>query len=221
MVAILVMATFIILLAVDYLIRRSTSKRETGPQKALRGPDRFLIPRGYFFGPKHSWIEVLWNGRARVGIDDFIQKIIGSVEKVVVIPVNSIVRKGEPLVSLTQGGRTVSVTAPISGKVQEVNERAVNCPEILNVDPYVQGWLALIEPEDLSKDIKGFTIADEAAHWLRKETVRFRDFIKAHTSQVALAGTTMLDGGIPVSASLRDADAEVWRAFEQEFLSDS
>ena len=216
MVALFVIGTFLFFLLLDYFVQRAARKREATVEQPL--PERFLIPRGYFFAPKHSWLEVLGSGHARVGIDDFVQKIVGAVDNVEIAPLNSVVKQGAPIMTIRQGTRTLACSAPVSGKIVQVNEALIQSPAILRTDPYVAGWIAVIEPQDLSGDIKGFTIADEAAQWLRNEVSRFREFINARNPQVALAGATMLDGGAPVVGTLQNAPDLDWKAFETEFL---
>ena len=220
MVALLVIATFLIFLTVDFFVQRHATKRqiEQRPQPAT---ERFLIPRGYFFAPRHSWVELLGNGTSRIGVDDFIQKIIGAVDSISVAPVNTLVKKGEAILTITQGRRKLSFAAPVSGKVLQINERLISSPGILNTDPYVEGWVAVMEPMNLGTEIKGLALAEEAAKWLKGEISRFREFIKIRSPQTALAGATMLDGGIPVAGALRGAADDAWEAFEEEFLKQS
>lgn len=218
MVALFVIGKFLFFLLLDYFIQRAAKKREVKAEEPARSPERFLIPRGYFFTQKHSWLEVLGNGNARVGIDDFVQKVVGKVDNIAIAPLNSVVKKGQPIMTFRHGDRTLSCATPVSGKVVHVNEALLQSPDIVQTDPYVAGWIAVVEPENLSKEIREFTIADEAAQWLRREVTRFREFISARNPQIALAGATMLDGGVPVAGALQNATESDWKAFEEEFL---
>lgn len=218
MVALFVIGTFLFFLVLDYFIQRAVRKREATVKQPLCTPERFLLPRGYFFTPKHSWLEVLASGYARVGIDDFVQKVVGAIDNIMIAPLNSVVKKGEPIMTFQQGNRILSCTAPVSGKIVQVNDALVQSPAILQADPYVAGWVAIVEPQDLGDEIKGFAIADEAAQWLRKEVSRFREFISTRNPEAALAGATMLDGGMPVTGALQEAGDADWKAFEEQFL---
>lgn len=217
MVALFVIATFFVFLLVDYLVQRK-AQPAAAKVPVRKGHERFVIPRGYFFSPKHAWLEILNTGNARVGIDDFVQKIVGSIESVRLVPERVAVKRGEPILTLKQNGRELSIPSPISGKVLAVNQVLARSPELLTQDPYLAGWIATIQPENLSAEVKLMSVAEEAAAWLRQEVARFRDFINARTPQLA-AGATMLDGGVPVLGALQGADSAVWKEFEQEFLS--
>ena len=217
MVALFVIATFLVFLFIDYLIQKKTQPAEV-QEPARRSFERFVIPRGYFFSQKHAWLEILGSGNARVGIDDFVQKIIGSIDSVRLVPEKIAVKRGDPILTITQNGRELSLGAPISGKVLAVNDALLKSPELLTQDPYLSGWIATIQPENISSELKSMSVAEEAAIWLRKEVTRFRDFITVRTPQLA-TGVTMLDGGLPVVGALKGADVSVWKEFEQEFLS--
>jgi len=219
MVALFVIATFLTFLAIDFLVHRKTQTVEAR-QRASPQPERFLIPRGYFFSPKHVWLELLGSGTVRVGIDDFIQKVIGAIDEIRLVPASSVVKRGDPILTLKQNGRELSITSPLSGKVLVSNDLLEKSPELLKQDPYLAGWVATILPENLSAEVKQLNVAEDAATWLRKEVARFRDFINVRSPRLA-AGVTMLDGGIPILGVLQGAEATVWKEFEREFLTET
>jgi glycine cleavage system H protein len=216
MVALFIIATFLFFLGIDYLIQRKRKPIEA-VGRASPPAERFVIPRGYFFSPKHAWVELLGTGYAHVGIDDFIQKVVGAIDGIRAVPENTVVRRGDPILTIVQNGRELTIPSPISGRVLEVNNLLMQSPELLRKDPYVAGWVARIEPESLGTELKTLNLAEEAANWLRQEVARFRDFITVRTPQLA-TGVTMLDGGVPMVGVLQGAEENVWKDFEQEFL---
>jgi glycine cleavage system H protein len=217
MVALFVIATFLIFLAIDFFVQRGAKPLVARGQLGKQ-VERFVIPRGYFFSPRHVWLEILGSGNARIGIDDFIQKVIGSIESVRLVPAQVGVKRGDPIMTIRQNGRELSIKSPISGKIVDVNTVLLESPELLTQDPYLAGWVATIQPENLSADVKTMSVAAEAATWLRNEVARFRDFVNLHTPQLA-TGVTMLDGGVPILGVLQGAEPAVWKEFEREFLS--
>jgi glycine cleavage system H protein len=216
MVAILVVATILLFLGVE-LLRKRTIR-----QKTVAAPSEHIaIPKGYFISKAHTWVEVMFSGEARIGIDDFVQKIIGTVETIDAVPAGTEVKRGETIMTLHHGTKSLTVPVPISGKVTQVNQQALASPQFVNTDPYIGGWIALIAPTNISAEIKLLSIAEDAANWFKKEISRFRDFIKAQapTGTLAPAGVTMLDGGMPLSGALEHCPEKTWQAFQQEFLS--
>lgn len=225
MVALFVLASILLFVLVDLLVQRAQRRKEALAPKPVRIPvaDRFLIPRGFFLSRGHSWIELLSSGNARMGIDDFVQKLVGKIDGVRVAPVQSQISKGDPLFTISREGRTLSIPSPLSGKIMEVNAELLRQPAALNTDPYVSGWGVIIEPSSLANELRLFSIAESAASWLRKEVTRFRNFIKDSASRMAAgplpAGVTLLDGGTPVAGVLRMTDEKTWNEFQHEFLS--
>lgn len=223
MVALFVLASILVFVLIDLFVQRAQRRREALAPVKLPVADRFLIPRGYFLSRGHSWIELMFSGNARVGIDDFVQKLVGPVDAVQAAPLHSEIAKGEPLLTITRDGRKLSVPSPLSGTIVEVNSELLKQPAVLNADPYVSGWGVVIEPSRLASELRLFTIAEGAATWLKGEVTRFRNFIKESAARMAgepmPAGVTLLDGGTPVAGVLQMTDQKTWNSFQHEFLS--
>lgn len=223
MVAIFVIATIVLFVLVDVVLQRRARAARGFVPAASPVPvhDRFVIPRGYFLSPNHSWAELLFDGNARIGIDDFIQKLVGRVDGIEVTPVSSSVKKGETLFTIRQGERTLAVPSPLSGRIVQVNPTLKSSSTTIHEDPYVSGWVAVVEPNNLGSELKFMKIAEEAAQWLKKEIARFRNFImeSSRQSELAPAGATLLDGGLPLAGVLEKADPRTWQQFQKEFLA--
>ena len=226
MVAIFVVATILLFIGIE-LLRERSAKRKIAAEADRSGvlaADRFVIPRGYFIGTGHAWAELLFNGNARVGVDDFLRKLVGKLDSISSPPPGTIVKRGDPLFTLHQGVRVLRVPAPLSGKVVTLNQSGADNGQEMREDPYVKGWLAILEPTNLSSELATLKVADDAASWLKREISRFRNFIKEHTTAMATgdlapAGVTLLDGGMPPMGVLQQSDANTWAAFEKEFLA--
>jgi glycine cleavage system H lipoate-binding protein len=219
MVAIFVILTILLCVGIE-LLRDRAAQRKASPSAARAPADRFLIPKGYFISKAHTWVEVLFSGQARVGIDDFAQKVIGTIETIEVAPLGAEIKKGETLLTIRHGSRSLSIPAPITGKILTVNESLLASPETVRRDPYISGWIVVMAPKNISAELPLLSIAEDAAQWLRKEISRFRDFIKAqsHLGIPAPAGATLLDGGTPLSGVLEQFNENTWSAFQREFL---
>ncbi len=226
MVALFVVATIIVFFVIDYFVQRA-EKRKAALSPAAQVPPKpkFVIPKGYFFGKGHTWVELLPDGTTRIGLDDFVQKILGSVDRVRVAPLDGKIARGEKIFSVEQGTKVMSFRAPISGRVVAVNDELVHFPDMVKKEPYKAGWVVAIEPSDLAVEIKQLSIGSEAAQWLKEEIKRFRNFITAQMSLLAgsgspaLAGTTLMDGGLPVNDVMERSPQEVWEMFENDFLA--
>ena len=101
----------------------------------------------------HEWVKV--EGKlARIGITDHAQHELTEIVFVELPGADKEVSKGE-VVANVESVKTVSeVFAPVSGVVVESNGKLVDSPELLNKDPYNQGWIAVLEmknPAELSE----------------------------------------------------------------------
>ncbi|HUI29429.1 MAG TPA: hypothetical protein VLX91_04360 [Candidatus Acidoferrales bacterium] len=231
MVAIFVVATIIVFLIIDYFVQRA-EKHKVVQTSSATVKARFIIPKGYFFGRGHTWIEILSNSLARIGLDDFSQKIIGRIDEVAFIPTGKEVMKGDRLFAVQQGSNALWFRAPISGKVVSFNDELTHSPDVVRKKPYSDGWVAIIEPANLEKETKLLSMGEEAAQWLKEEIKRFRNFITAQgttnassglpalaATAAARTGATLLDGGIPVEGVMEHSSKETWQKFENDFLT--
>ncbi len=111
----------------------------------------------------HEWLRP--EGKSsRIGITDFAQDQLGDVVFVELPDVGRQVKKGEAF-GVVESVKSVSdVFAPISGKVLAVNQDLVDKPELVNQDPYGQGWIVELEIAD-DAEVQGLLDAQAyAAH---------------------------------------------------------
>jgi len=95
----------------------------------------------------HEWVKIEGN-RVRIGITDFAQSQLGDVVFVEVPEVDSNIAAGAGF-SVVESVKAVSdIYAPVGGVIVEVNEALADTPEIMNEDPYGEGWLVVIEIAD-------------------------------------------------------------------------
>lgn len=98
----------------------------------------------------HEWIKVE-NNVGTIGITDYAQSELGDVVFVDIDSGLTEITKGSSFGTI-EAVKTVSdIYAPCSGKVLEVNKEIVNSPEILNNDPYGNGWLVKVQINNLSE----------------------------------------------------------------------
>jgi len=108
------------------------------------------IPEGLMFSADHEWIKVDGN-IAVIGISDYAQSELGDI---VFIDIDSDLNEisvNEAFGSI-EAVKTVSdLYAPVTGNVIEINDRLEDEPEIVNSDPFGEGWLIKIDLADISQ----------------------------------------------------------------------
>ena len=100
----------------------------------------------------HEWVKVEGN-LARVGITDHAQAELTEIVFVELPSVGKEVAKATVLGNVESVKTVSEVFSPVSGAVKEKNDKLVDSPELLNKDPYGQGWIAAVEmsnPDDLA-----------------------------------------------------------------------
>jgi len=219
MVALFVIATILVCLAIDYMVQRSARTREAFQPAVMLSAENFFIPRGYFFSKAHTWLELLFSGKVYIGVDDFISKVIGKVDSVEIVPADGKIKKGEPLFRIKLGERTLTFYSPVSGKISAINPKILEDPGAFLTDPYLNGWIVEVEPEDIASEVKSLLIGSEASQWLRNEIRRFREFISREAPKFSpMPEATLADGGLVVKGVLQNVDKETWEKFEKEFI---
>jgi glycine cleavage system H protein len=96
---------------------------------------------------EHSWVRVEGK-RATIGISDFAQEQLGDIVYVDLPEVDTEVDADSELSEIESTKATSPVVSPITGTVVEINEDLADSPEIINEDPYGNGWLVVVEMSD-------------------------------------------------------------------------
>ena len=111
----------------------------------MAGSERGAIPEDLLYSEDHEWVREA-DGLVRIGITDFAQDALGDVVFVTTPEVGASVVAGEPMGELVSTKSVADVVAPVSGSVEAINERLDGEPELVNADPYGEGWIALVRP---------------------------------------------------------------------------
>lgn len=117
------------------------------------------VRKGYYYTEDGVWVSVE-KGRIRVGVSDYVQRTGGDAAFVELVKPGSAVRRRGEIGTLETVKTTVSLLSPVSGTVEEVNGMLSEKPELVNSDPYGEGWLAIISPRDLDDDLKTLKSAE-------------------------------------------------------------
>jgi len=116
------------------------------------------IPAGLHYTSEHEWARVD-DGEVVVGITDFAQDSLGDVVYVALPAVGSKVAAGAGCGEIESTKSVSDVYAPVSGEITAVNEAIADAPEMVNSDPYGEGWLFRVGMSDVS-EVAGLLDAD-------------------------------------------------------------
>jgi len=105
---------------------------------------------------RHYNNEGVWalaeGNRVRIGLSDFLQQRSGDVAFAEVKPEGTVLAFGDEVAVIETIKADISLPSPVAGKVAEVNPAMDITPEVINQDPYGEGWLAVMEAEDWESD---------------------------------------------------------------------
>lgn len=121
-----------------------------------------MYPESLKYTKEHEWAAI--DGRrVRVGITFYAQRELGDVVYVELPRVGTAVHKDGRMAVVESVKAVSDVYAPVSGTVVEVNEALQDSPELVNKDPYGQGWMCVIEASDPSEFARLLSAADYRA----------------------------------------------------------
>ncbi len=107
-----------------------------------------MYPEDLKYTAEHEWVKADGEAPVRVGITDFAQDALGDIVYVQLPEVGSKVRAGDACGELESTKSVSDLFAPVNGTVTGVNEALADQPDLVNSDPYGEGWLLDIDVED-------------------------------------------------------------------------
>ena len=108
------------------------------------------FPTNIKYTGEHEWIR-LEGETAYAGITDYAQEQVGDIVFVAIATVGETLEKGEVFGTIEVVKTVSDLFLPIGGEVLEVNPALEEHPELVNEDPYGEGWLIKLKPTDVSE----------------------------------------------------------------------
>jgi glycine cleavage system H protein len=108
--------------------------------------DRYPDDRLYY--REHEWVKPLGDGTALIGISWYAQDSLGDIVYVSVPDAGEEITVNEEVGEIESVKAVSSIYSPVSGTVVEVNSAVIASPEIINRDPYEEGWIFKVELTD-------------------------------------------------------------------------
>lgn len=107
-----------------------------------------MIPDHLRYTAEHEWVERVDDTRVRIGITDYAQDALGDVVFVSLPEPGASVSAGQPLGEVESTKSVSEIYAPLAGDVVARNETLESRPELVNSDPYGDGWIVEITLAD-------------------------------------------------------------------------
>ncbi|MBD29457.1 MAG: glycine cleavage system protein H [Acidimicrobiaceae bacterium] len=102
------------------------------------------IPENLRYTVDHEWV-LIDDGKAKVGITDYAQDALGDVVFVDIPELGKKVTVGETVTEVESTKSVSDIYAPLEGEIVEINQELDDSPELLNGDPYGEGWIFILQ----------------------------------------------------------------------------
>jgi glycine cleavage system H protein len=216
-----IIAFFLLLIPFWIILNRQIVSRKIKQFIGVLTANVLKIPQGVFFNKNHTWTHLERSGSAKVGLDDLLLHITGTVNINHLKNPGDIIRKGDLLTEIDQNGKILRIFSPISGKILASNVLLKDNPQLSSEDPYGKGWVYKIKPTDWITETSSYYLAEEATQWAKTELERFKDFMAHSAGKYGNypSLTVLQDGGELCDNVLSEMPDEIWQDFQQEFLN--
>ena len=126
------------------------------------------IPGDLKFQKSHEWVRVEDDGIARVGISDHAQGQLGDLVYVELPELGAMAQAGSGIAVVESVKAASDIYSPVSGEIVEINEALADRPEVINEDPFGEGWIFAVRMENRG-ELDGLMGADEYAETMESD----------------------------------------------------
>lgn len=228
MVIIIIVAFLLFCISVDALVQYSRQKKSkaigfSSVTTGIFNESSVDVPKGLYYDKSHTWAFMEKNGFVKIGIDDFLIRITGNINKLRMKEQGEKINKGEAVLSIIQNGKQLTIKSPISGIIKSINKQIIENPAIVNSSTFNEGWIYTIEPTNWTRELQFLLIADVYKEWLKNEFSRLKDFFATIrvSNNNEFATIILQDGGEIKENILADYGPEVWEDFQTKFINTS
>ncbi len=145
----------------------SVSENEDGFEVML---DKFKLnfPKNLYYSENDTWVKNTANA-VTVGVTSFFQLLLGDAVFFEMPEINQEADTIEEVGSIESIKTVLDIFSPVSGKIVEINEKLENSPELVNQEPYGEGWLFKLEPNNRESEVKELLKAEEYVKLVEKK----------------------------------------------------
>jgi glycine cleavage system H lipoate-binding protein len=181
------------------------------PQPDASG-DEIYMPKWLRYSVNHMWLDVTGDGMCHAGIDAFLSRALGKVDRISYLWTKGLHR---PAAVLTVGGMELEVVFPNPFVLTGCNLYLRADPSRLTAEPYTGGWLFEGTPEPGTTG--GLMEGAAAEAWMELEQRRISEVLQQHA--VSSVGPTAADGGLFAPGVVRQVERDRGRVLFHEFFS--
>jgi len=148
----------------------------------------FKIPQGYYLHPGHVWLKIEENSEVRIGMDDFILRLLGPLDQVNAPLVGKKIHQNQPCIHINRDTHSAKVLSAVDGVVMDVNPKVRMKGQIASDDPYSDGWIFRAYCKNLRKDLKNLMMGTQSQSFLNDEVNDLYQLIEEETDLLVADG---------------------------------
>ncbi|MBS1873226.1 MAG: glycine cleavage system protein H [Acidobacteria bacterium] len=197
MAVLLVLATFLVFVVVDYFMGSKKKVVETAAPEQAPAPatllssssiEGILVPDQLRYHPGHTWLMEEQSKVARVGADALAVSVMGPVDKIELPKIGRWVRQGQKSFAFYSGPEKIELASPAEGEVVEINPAVVKDPKLAIKDPYGAGWLVKVSVPERDTVLRNLLPQSLVRGWMKEEVRRVR-------AAIPMAKVAVMGGG--------------------------
>jgi len=192
-------------------IMQERLQAEALPVNARSREAGFELADEFYYHKGHTWARPEYGGRVRIGIDDFAQKLLGKLSRIELPDIGHDVNQDEVGLQVKKNGQTAKLLSPIDGTIVHVNDKLLSNPDLINESPYEDGWIFIVEPTRLRKNLKGLLYGKEAHDYINEEKEKLFSMVNDDLRIAA-------DGGGTVEDICKELDEKDWGKLIKTFF---
>jgi glycine cleavage system H lipoate-binding protein len=173
----------------------------------------FQVPSAHYFHNGHTWARIESGGYIRVGLDDFVLRLLGEADYMELPLIGKELDQNRIGWGFKRGGNLADVLSPVDGVIIDVNIQAKENPDIANRQPYGEGWLFLVRTPDIKGMVEKLMAQGESLEWMSKEVDRLENMIEK------VGGPLAADGGYLSNDIFGNMPALGWENLTKNFLN--
>jgi glycine cleavage system H lipoate-binding protein len=173
----------------DEVITAVRSRYEAGRRGALISVEGFCLPSDAYLHPGHMWLQRHDRSQGLVGLDQFASSLIGPPDGIEMPANGCLVKKGQPLVTVTRQGKSAHLLAPISGMVTKVNTYLSPRRPLQRREGAPNTWLVRLHTNRMRPSLKNLISGKRLRDFMQREVQRLFSDIES------VAGPIAADGG--------------------------
>ncbi len=173
----------------------------------------FEMVKEYYFHSCHVWARVEYGGRVRIGLDDFAIRLLGNLDRIDLPDLGKRINTDTTSIVVYRKHLRLNLLTPLKGVVVAVNPAVRENRGVISQSPYGDGWLMVIEPLRLQKDLKQLFFGNKGLEWMEEESSRLAAMV-SNSSGYKMAAT----GGRALPDILSRLPEDSWERVAAAFL---